>query len=126
MESGIPATTCARYAYAITHFCSKSWRSRQTATSHDKPRPNDDVGDNNDKTGRMPNACFCYFQFFERNQVKGGHFAPGDQVRQAQGLSVKHEPMGIVRGKSEEPVVAMKSGNADGAKGFWFRIAPDL
>lgn len=37
--------------------------------------------------------------------------------------SVKTELMGISYWKSEGPVVAMKSGNSDGAKGFWFRIA---
>jgi hypothetical protein len=37
--------------YDITTFYVKSCRSRQTATSHDKPRPNDDIGDFNDKAG---------------------------------------------------------------------------
>ena len=36
--------------------------------------------------------------------------------------SVKPESIGISHWKSEEPVVAMKSGNADGAKRFWFGI----
>ena len=37
--------------------------------------------------------------------------------------SLKTKPMDIACWKSEGPIRAMMSGNADGAKGSWFRIA---
>ena len=37
--------------------------------------------------------------------------------------SVTTKLIGITCWKSEGPIVATKSGNADGAKGSWFRIA---
>jgi hypothetical protein len=49
VESGNFVTTEAGNIYGISPFGAKSYRSRQTATNHDKPRPNDDIGDINDK-----------------------------------------------------------------------------
>lgn len=51
--------------------------------------------------------------------------AHGTQLAEDVHLSARliTELVGISRWKSEEPVVAMKSGNADGAKRFWFGIA---